>query len=260
MSRAVCVLGMMRTGTSAVAGLLDLLGVHFGPKDRLLEPNVANPSGFWEHKGVIAAERRAARPARRLLACAACCGSRLAREPDARRSSRAGDRARGRRPRGGRRLGMEGPAHVSDTSVLGRGRSRRLLPVICVREPAATARSFSTMGWAAVDGLERPYETGLDLWLAYTTAAFEGTQGRERVVVFYDDLLDDPDGQSERLAAFAGLSERLTQETPRRDRAHSSGRPACGTARAQTPRTSQNTLHMRNTRGSKATFGGRSQR
>ena len=69
------------------------------------------------------------------------------------------------------------------------------------------------MGWAAVDTLERPYETGLDLWLAYTTAAFEGTQGRERAVVFYEDLLDDPDGRSERLAAFAGLSERLTQET-----------------------------------------------
>ncbi len=88
-----------------------------------------------------------------------------------------------------------------------------LLPVICVREPDATARSFSTMGWAAVDTLERPYETGLDLWLAYTTAAFEGTQGRERAVVFYEDLLDDPDGRTERLAVFAGLSERLTQET-----------------------------------------------
>ena len=29
----------------------------------------------------------------------------------------------------------------------------------------------------------------------------------------YEDLLADSDSQSERLAAFAGLSERLTQET-----------------------------------------------
>ena len=43
MSRAICVLGMMRTGTSAVAGMLELLGVHFGPEEHLLEPNVANP-------------------------------------------------------------------------------------------------------------------------------------------------------------------------------------------------------------------------
>jgi len=53
MSRAVCVLGMMRTGTSAVAGVLELMGAHFGPEERLLEPNVANPAGFREHKGII---------------------------------------------------------------------------------------------------------------------------------------------------------------------------------------------------------------
>ena len=211
MSRALCVLGMMRTGTSAVAGLLELLGVHFGPKDRLLEPNVANPSGFWEHKGVIALNDE-------LLARLG--GSWHAPPPAVPgwHESPAFDDLRARAMElvaadlAGADVWAWKDPRTCLTLPFWYGVEPSLLPVICVREPAATARSFSTMGWTAVDSLERPYETGLDLWLAYTTAAFEGTQGRGRVV-FYDDLLDDPDGWSDRLAAFAGLSERLTQET-----------------------------------------------
>ncbi len=96
MSRALCILGMMRTGTSAVAGLLDLLGVHFGPKDRLLEPNVANPSGFWEHRGVIALNDELLARLGGSWHTPPAVGSRLAREPGVRRSPRAGDGARGR--------------------------------------------------------------------------------------------------------------------------------------------------------------------
>ena len=52
-SRAICVLGLMCTGTSAVAGVLELLGVYFGPPERLLEPNVANPTGFRRAQGSL---------------------------------------------------------------------------------------------------------------------------------------------------------------------------------------------------------------
>ncbi len=212
MSRALCILGMMRTGTSAVAGLLDLLGAHFGPKDRLLEPNVANPSGFWEHKGVIAVNDELLARLGGSWHAPPAAGPGWHESPtfdDLRARAielvaadlAAADVWAWKDPRTCLTLPFWDAVVAS------------FLPVICVREPDATARSFSTMGWAAVDGLERPYETGLDLWLAYTTAAFEGTQGRERVVVFYEDLLADSDSQSERLAAFAGLSERLTQET-----------------------------------------------
>lgn len=42
----VMVLGMHRSGTSAVAGLLHALGVNMGR--HFLEPNVGNPRGYWE--------------------------------------------------------------------------------------------------------------------------------------------------------------------------------------------------------------------
>jgi hypothetical protein len=43
----VLVLGMHRSGTSVLAGLLKILGVSFG--DKLLAPGVDNPKGYFEH-------------------------------------------------------------------------------------------------------------------------------------------------------------------------------------------------------------------
>ncbi|GAG35092.1 unnamed protein product, partial [marine sediment metagenome] len=47
MKRCVLVLGIPRSGTSAVSGLLNILGVYFG--DNLINPSEANPKGFYEH-------------------------------------------------------------------------------------------------------------------------------------------------------------------------------------------------------------------
>jgi GT2 family glycosyltransferase len=55
MSQNSCliVLGMHRSGTSALAGILSCLGIDFGEK---LLPPVAteNPKGFWEHEDIVA--------------------------------------------------------------------------------------------------------------------------------------------------------------------------------------------------------------
>jgi len=48
---AVIVLGMHRSGTSALAGMLDILGVQFGKS--LLEAGADNPKGFWEHLEIL---------------------------------------------------------------------------------------------------------------------------------------------------------------------------------------------------------------
>lgn len=51
-SRVILVLGMHRSGTSAITGLLNLLGVELG--NRLMPPAASNnESGFWEHMGVV---------------------------------------------------------------------------------------------------------------------------------------------------------------------------------------------------------------
>jgi O-antigen biosynthesis protein len=50
-STAICVLGMHRSGTSAMAGLLRLLGVNLGRN--LMTPAPDNPAGFWEHSRIV---------------------------------------------------------------------------------------------------------------------------------------------------------------------------------------------------------------
>ena len=49
--RVLVVLGMHRGGTSAVAGMLQRLGVDFGP--RLMPANADNPAGYYEHNDVV---------------------------------------------------------------------------------------------------------------------------------------------------------------------------------------------------------------
>jgi hypothetical protein len=49
--RAIVVLGMHRSGTSAVAGCLHRLGVDFGP--RLMPATPDNPRGFYEHIDLV---------------------------------------------------------------------------------------------------------------------------------------------------------------------------------------------------------------
>ena len=209
MSRAVCVLGMMRTGTSAVAGILDLLGVHFGPEERLLQPNVANPAGFREHKGIIALNDELLE---RL-------GGTWYQPPTTPPGWQERSDLDDLRARATALIEVELAPHevwawkdprTCLTLPFWQALVPDLSPVICLRRPAEAAQSLATMGWAAVDRLDRPYETALDLWLRYTRDARDGTRGRARLLVFYDELLADPGGQSERIAAFAGLSERLT--------------------------------------------------
>jgi hypothetical protein len=48
----VVVLGMHRSGTSALARLLNLAGCDFGPAEAAMPANVDNPLGFWERQDV----------------------------------------------------------------------------------------------------------------------------------------------------------------------------------------------------------------
>ena len=212
MSRAICVLGMMRTGTSAVAGVLELLGVHFGPEERLLEPNVANPTGFREHESIIALNDE-------LLAR---LGGAWYAPPDVHDGWEDDRELNDLR----RRAAAIIESHLATHAVWGWKDPRTcltlpfwrmlvpdLIPVVCLRGPVETARSvveMGEMGWTAVDRLEQPFETALDLWLRYTTDVLDHTRGQARLLVVYDELLDAPVRESGRLATFTGMSERLT--------------------------------------------------
>lgn len=49
----IIVLGMHRSGTSAVARLLNMMGAYFAPERMELPATVANPKGYWERRDVV---------------------------------------------------------------------------------------------------------------------------------------------------------------------------------------------------------------
>lgn len=53
-NKTICVLGMHRSGTSAVARALNLLGVYLGEPEHIVNPRAnINPKGYWEHRGIV---------------------------------------------------------------------------------------------------------------------------------------------------------------------------------------------------------------
>jgi hypothetical protein len=54
----VFVLGMHRSGTSAVTRLISLLGLHTPPEEDLVLPSAKNPKGYWESESLVAFNER----------------------------------------------------------------------------------------------------------------------------------------------------------------------------------------------------------
>ncbi|HWO75371.1 MAG TPA: hypothetical protein VNM69_05545 [Bacillus sp. (in: firmicutes)] len=51
--KVVCVLGMHRSGTSAITRALNLMGISLGETDKLMEPGIDNPKGYWENTEIV---------------------------------------------------------------------------------------------------------------------------------------------------------------------------------------------------------------
>ncbi|MEO7431632.1 MAG: glycosyltransferase [Dokdonella sp.] len=184
-SGQLVVLGMHRSGTSSVAGLLARMGVSVGPADDLLH-GPDNPKGHYESGRVHMA-----------------CVRRLAatggdwRDPPSTAS------------------GIDVDAFRREMAVLIDGfdthrpwlikeprlclLAKELLPLLTrpvfvhvVRDPLAVAQSL-----CARDALDGGF--ALALWERYTRAAFDASDGWPRVLIDYTQLLADPQAATKRL-------------------------------------------------------------
>ena len=184
-SGQIVVLGMHRSGTSCVAGLLARMGVAVGPADDLLcGPD--NPKGHYEsgrlHMACV----------RRLAAAGADWHTPTDAAPPA-----AIDAFRRETAALIDEFDAQRPWLIKEPRLC--LLVRELLPLLTrplfvhvVRDPHAVAASL-----ARRDGL--PVEQALALWQRYNAAAFAATSGWLRIVVDYDVLCADPLGESRRL-------------------------------------------------------------
>jgi hypothetical protein len=201
--RVVVVLGFHRSGTSMVTRMLNLLGVELGDASQLLEPEERdNARGYWEPRWMIELneELLAQLGAGPFRSFAPEPGWELAPKLDPLR-----ERAR-----------KHLESHFASTRTWGwkDPRTSLTLPfwrtvveqpmafVICVRSPADAVASALKRGLVDIHRWEYA-----ERWLDYTAASLDNTEADERLLVFYEDALHDPAGETRRLAAFIGTEE-----------------------------------------------------
>src|SRR5665213_333147 len=201
-STALVVLGMHRSGTSALAGMLHHLGVALG--ERLMPASPDNPRGYWEHSEIVDSDQR-------LMASLGWAWDDIRPLPAGFEREAAAQAAKReliavlRRDFAGVPLwGLKDP------------RLCRLMPLwtalfaeemveplylLALRHPLDVVAS---LGAHPVAGAER---AGL-LWLGHVLAAERATRGKRRAIVQYEDLVaqDGWRGVASRIAGESGIA------------------------------------------------------
>jgi O-antigen biosynthesis protein len=195
----VVVLGMHRSGTSAITRGLAVLGVGLG--DSLHPASTDNPTGFWEDTGILEMNEQ-------LLAAAGSAYDRLGVNAERIAADpafgyfrmRAAELLRARLDQH-ERFGFKDP------------RTARLLPfwksvlrdigcrprfLVAVRDPLSVAESLRRR-----NGFDT--ERSVYLWLDHLVPAVNETNGCERVFVEYDSLFADAAGSLHRIASALDL-------------------------------------------------------
>ncbi|HYM72888.1 MAG TPA: glycosyltransferase [Stellaceae bacterium] len=180
---AIVVLGMHRSGTSALTGMLHHLGVALG--ERLMPATIDNPRGYWEHTDIVAAHDR-------LLSALGSAWDDIRPLPGG--FEHGEPAADGRRELAAivRRDFAEAPLWA-----LKDPRLCRLMPlwsmlfdeerispryILALRHPLDVAASLD-----ARDGISTP--RALLLWLGHLFDAERATRGRRRAIVHYEALI-----------------------------------------------------------------------
>jgi hypothetical protein len=199
-SHVILVLGMHRSGTSAITRVLNLLGVDLGT--RLLSPGVDNTKGFWESEAAFHIDEK-------LLTDMGRSWADVREMPDAWVGSDAASTALGhivnlaqtefvdsalwalKDPR----LCRLAPLWLRAFELLG----TRVSVVMIVRDPREVAESLHKR-----DGLDRKYSHLL--WAQHVMEAEIASRGLPRVMLTYDELLKDWSTCMERVSTGLDIS------------------------------------------------------
>jgi len=200
-ARAICILGMHRSGTSTITRGLNLLGAYLGEEKDLMKPLPENPEGFWERLDIYYLQNH-------LLATLKRGWETTAPLPD---NWQKADEIR--------------PFKDELVELVKRGFSDKplwlwkdprtclLLPlwkdvltelgidlkvVFVVRNPLDVAKSLEKRNGFTMD-------KGLGIWFNHTIAALKGIEGLETIFLSYDSFLDDWEAELKKCAVVLGI-------------------------------------------------------
>ncbi len=196
----VCVLGMHRSGTSLVSRLLNILGVYLGPEHSISNTGEDNPRGYWEHHPLALLNDE-------ILARFGGRWDELAVFPDGWSQAQEIDDLKGK--------AREILADFEGQALWGWKDPRTCLTlpfwqqlvgpiryVLLFRSPSEVIASLDRRNGMSAQKAER-------LWLAHVHAALAHTSGQPRMLVFYDDIMNNRATELARLAAFIGRPDVL---------------------------------------------------
>jgi len=203
------VLGMHRSGTSAVTRALPVVGVELG--DRLMPPVAGdNDKGFWEDLDVNALNNEVLE----VLGAdwdtpGVPTAAALEREELAPLRARGVDLLRGRMT-GRDAFGIKDPRLsrlLFFWKPIFRQLDLRVVYLLAVRNPLSVARSVGTRN-------DFSEEKSYRLWMEHTLGALVETHGEARLCMDYDELVLDPARQVRRIARFVqrAIDEAACQE------------------------------------------------
>jgi hypothetical protein len=205
LTHGVCVLGMHRSGTSLVAGVLRQLGVDLGPDEEFLPPDPNNQSGYFELADVVEINDE-------ILAHHGGSWDEPPELPPGWEQSdqlaQFRDRARnalGRRFAASREWAWKDPRTCITLPFWQRVVSG-LRYVICVRNPVDIAHSLRSR-----EGDARPLKEHVLDWLLHTASALTYTADRPRILVHYERFFEDAEREVRTLAGFLGREDRLEE-------------------------------------------------
>ena len=204
-TRALCIAGMHRSGTSLVARLLNFAGVHLGPESELMAATAANPDGYWENiefvklNDQILAELGSRWDVPRPLPEGWEADERM--HPLRSRAQDLIERFTGHEP-----WGWKDPRN-SLTVPFWRQMIPGLKVVVCVRNPLEVAWSLREREWASE-------AFGLNLWLTYYQRLLPAVGPADRVVTHYEAFFYDTGAELRRVLDSLGIpaSERAIED------------------------------------------------
>ena len=179
----IIVLGMHRSGTSAVAGLLANMGAYFGAPDSVLPPDEVNEPGYWERRDVVAANDR-------LLAATGAAWDLPLRFAENRISSASRDVLAPEIRRIANELSARSVSIIKDPRLCLTLES--WLPFFSKPVCVLVSRNPLEIGRSLLKRRDCSVQTGIAIWEAYARSSLRIARGLPIVHVSFDALLNDP--------------------------------------------------------------------
>jgi len=195
--KAICIIGMHRSGTSTISRAVNLLGAYLGEERDMMKPRADNPEGFWERQDIANLDDKILAAYKKDWDC-------LVPQPEGWHKSeeaaplRAEVKALLATHFSGKPLwAWKDPRttvvfEIWKEAVAELGAA--LACLVVVRNPLDVARSHQKR-----DGFS--LEKGFGVWFNYNLAALRSTADVKRSFISYDSFLADWEGELKRCAA-----------------------------------------------------------